>query len=139
MNKRDLPRRLSGDEARAFVASELTRDEDPRGDGPAAFVTASVKEAGGLDALEDAIESFVLGGRAPAKDSALVANVRHAGLLERALDELREAEDMTRRGETTDIIEFSVRRAWELLGEITGETAGADIVDEVFARFCLGK
>jgi tRNA modification GTPase len=36
-------------------------------------------------------------------------------------------------------VEINIRRAWELLGEITGETAGADIVEEIFARFCLGK
>ena len=29
--------------------------------------------------------------------------------------------------------------AWEKLGEITGETVGEDIIDEIFSRFCVGK
>jgi tRNA modification GTPase len=32
-----------------------------------------------------------------------------------------------------------MRRAWELLGSITGDTVADDIVTEIFSRFCLGK
>jgi tRNA modification GTPase len=41
--------------------------------------------------------------------------------------------------EAIDFVEIDVRRAYEMLGEIIGETASDDIIDEVFARFCLGK
>ena len=46
---------------------------------------------------------------------------------------------MTLAGEALDFIEVDVRNAYELLGEITGETVSDDIINEVFARFCLGK
>ena len=32
-----------------------------------------------------------------------------------------------------------VKNAYERLGEIIGETVSDDIINEVFARFCLGK
>ena len=36
-------------------------------------------------------------------------------------------------------IEVDINRSYELLGEIIGETVADDIINEVFARFCLGK
>ncbi|HBI04108.1 MAG TPA: hypothetical protein DDY49_08795, partial [Paenibacillaceae bacterium] len=38
-----------------------------------------------------------------------------------------------------DMIAFDLRRCWELLGEITGETVSEDLLDQIFSRFCLGK
>ena len=38
-----------------------------------------------------------------------------------------------------DFIEVNVRAAFDLLGEITGQTASGEVIDEVFSRFCLGK
>jgi len=32
-----------------------------------------------------------------------------------------------------------LRAAWEKLGEITGDTAGEDLLDQIFSRFCIGK
>ena len=46
---------------------------------------------------------------------------------------------MTLAREALDFIEVDVRNAYDLLGEITGETVSDDIINEVFARFCLGK
>ena len=33
----------------------------------------------------------------------------------------------------------SCKDALRLLGEITGETCAADVLDEIFSRFCIGK
>ena len=41
--------------------------------------------------------------------------------------------------EALDFIEVDVKSAYEQLGEIIGETVSDDIINEVFARFCLGK
>ena len=46
---------------------------------------------------------------------------------------------MTRRTEAIDFIEVNVNAAFSYLGEITGDSASGEIIDEVFARFCLGK
>ena len=42
-------------------------------------------------------------------------------------------------GMSEDFVVIDLRSAWEKLGEITGETIGEDIIDEIFSRFCLGK
>jgi tRNA modification GTPase len=46
---------------------------------------------------------------------------------------------MAGNNEALDFVEVDVRRCWELLGEIIGESVTEDIIDQVFARFCLGK
>ena len=69
----------------------------------------------------------------------MVNNVRHIELLNRAADSLRDAYNMADAGEALDFIEVDVKNAYELLGEITGETVSDDIINEVFSRFCLGK
>ena len=38
-----------------------------------------------------------------------------------------------------DIVEFSLKDAWNTLGEIIGETYTEELLDELFSRFCLGK
>ena len=69
----------------------------------------------------------------------MVNNVRHIELLKQSRDSLRDAMEMTLAREALDFIEVDVRNAYDLLGEITGETVSDYIINEVFARFCLGK
>ena len=103
----------------------------------AVYISARTGE--GLAELEDKIEQFVTGGKVRREDDVIVTSVRHAKLLERAAAELKEAIDMIQRGEAMDFIEVNIRSAYDLLGEITGDTAGDDVLNEVFSRFCLGK
>ena len=46
----------------------------------------------------------------------------------------------TDAGIPIDMVQLDVRAAWELLGEITGDTAGgSSLIDQIFSQFCLGK
>jgi tRNA modification GTPase len=38
-----------------------------------------------------------------------------------------------------DCLTIDVDRALTLMGEITGETVRDEIINEIFARFCVGK
>ena len=69
----------------------------------------------------------------------MVTNVRHKNLLELALHSVEDARAMTQMRQPLEFIEIDVNRSYELLGEIIGETASGEIINEVFARFCLGK
>jgi tRNA modification GTPase len=40
---------------------------------------------------------------------------------------------------SADFIVIDLRSAWEKLGEITGDTVGEDIIDQIFSQFCIGK
>lgn len=108
-------------------------------DGKCPFVMISALTGEGLDELEDCIESFVTGGRVRKEDDVIVTSARHAALLAKAHAELLQAKDMIKASEAMDFIEVNIRAAFDLLGEITGETAGDEVLTEVFSRFCLGK
>ena len=40
---------------------------------------------------------------------------------------------------TLDIVAFEVKRVWNELGKITGESENEEIINEIFSKFCLGK
>ena len=127
-NKEDLPE---------AEGSGLTSARTLLPDAPVVSISSST--GAGLDSLVDAIEAFVTGGRVRREDDVLVTNIRHIDLIERACAELDEALKASRAGEAMDFIEVNVRAAFDLLGEITGQTASGEVIDEVFSRFCLGK
>jgi len=100
--------------------------------------TAVTKDIG-IKELEEKIESLVYGGKVSQSESLLITNARHKDLLSRAERALSDAREAAERKEALDFIEIDVKGAWGLLGEITGDTASEDIINEVFAKFCLGK
>lgn len=105
----------------------------------AEILQTSLLHGEGIEDIEGFIEKMVYGGKVTQKESCMVNNVRHAELLRKAKEAMLDALEMTRRSEAMDFIEIDVKRAYEFLGEIIGETVSDDIIDEVFARFCLGK
>lgn len=96
-------------------------------------------EGAGIDTVEKEIEELVYGGKVRQGESLLISNVRQKNLLEKAGESIRDAIDQTENFAAMDFLEIDVKTAWELLGEIIGETVSENIIDEVFARFCLGK
>ena len=38
-----------------------------------------------------------------------------------------------------DMIAIDIKKAWDLLGEITGESYQDELLDTLFSKFCLGK
>ncbi len=38
-----------------------------------------------------------------------------------------------------DIIQIDLTRAWDLLGEITGDSVHDELINQLFSQFCLGK
>ena len=38
-----------------------------------------------------------------------------------------------------DMIELDLRRIWDLLGEIVGDSYSEELLDELFSKFCVGK
>ena len=71
-------------------------------------------------------------------DALFVTQERHYAALSRAQALLREAEGLCGTV-PPDLWGVPLREAWEALGEITGETANERIIDEIFAKFCVGK
>lgn len=126
INKRDLGEAISIEE----IAAKLPASQ---------VIEASLLKGQGITEIEDAVEDLVYGGEIVQKESMMVNNVRHIELLQQAVKSLTDALHMSEIREALDFIEVDVKNAYERLGEIIGETVSDDIINEVFARFCLGK
>jgi tRNA modification GTPase len=103
------------------------------------WAAVSAHTGQGIDELADRLCALALGGAAPADDTLLVANPRHAAALQRARDHVAAARSAHDAGEPTDLLTIDLTAAVQALGEITGESATDDLLDRIFSRFCIGK
>lgn len=103
------------------------------------IIETSMEQNLGIKEIEEEIEKLVYGGKVKQGESLVVTNVRHSQLLVDSKASLNDGANMAKLGEALEFIEIDIKRAYELLGEIIGETVSEDIINEVFARFCLGK
>ena len=101
-------------------------------------IATSMTEDIGLEELEEKIvaQSFGLEGD---DTLPLIGNMRQIHELNEALKSAYDARSGIERQEAYDYIEVDVRNAYEHLGRIIGEEASGDILQEVFANFCVGK
>lgn len=126
VNKTDLPAVLTMGEVEAFAAGKTV-------------IKISALEGTGVAALEKAIVDLVYSGRVSQGEGAFVNNVRHKHILELAQSLLAEVLATIAADMPPDCIVVDLRAAWEKLGEISGETVGEDIIDQIFSQFCIGK
>lgn len=99
-------------------------------------VAVSSKTGEGLEELKKSIAEKSFGGKS--LDSAYVLEARHYACLTRAYEKLCEAEANAGTF-PLDMLSLDIREGWRALGEITGDTADEEIINTVFAKFCVGK
>lgn len=126
LNKTDLETKLDIEKVREIAG------ENP-------IVATSLVNDEGLEALEEAIKTLFFAGDIDAGDATYVSNVRHIALLHQALDALNAVTTGIQLGMPVDIVQIDMTRAWDLLGEITGDSVQDELLDQLFNQFCLGK
>jgi len=73
------------------------------------------------------------------KDATYLTNARGLSLLKQAKEEIKEVNRGIEEKQPIDMIEIDLKKIWELLGEITGETYQEELINQLFSQFCLGK
>ena len=68
-----------------------------------------------------------------------MTNARHIALLEQAKVALEAVLTGLEQELPVDLVQIDMTRAWELLGEITGDSYQDELLDQLFSQFCLGK
>jgi len=104
-----------------------------------AVESISASKSEGLEVLVSYVKEMVYGGFAKMSHHAVLSNVRHISLMRRAHTQLTQAIHTIDSGMLIDCAVTDIREAWELLGEITGDSVGESLIDALFSRFCLGK
>jgi len=126
LNKSDLPR---GMDAKTLV--EIGLDDD--------YISMSALTGEGLKELEERMREKIVGGKVEADHGVLVTDARHFAVLRKAARELDHALKTIREDGGPELIAFDVRSSLDILGNITGEVTSADILNDIFGRFCIGK
>src|SRR5262249_42311157 len=101
-------------------------------------VRVSAVTGDGLDALRSALASLLGVGRAGGLAGA-VANPRHADALARARAALARAGEAAQAGAPGEIVALELREGLAALGEVSGRSATEELLERIFARFCIGK
>ena len=94
-----------------------------------------------VDELAEAILACIGSGRTVSAvgSRAMLTRARHKQAVQNAQASLRQALETVRQGLPLDLIAVDLYAALEFLGEITGETVRENVLDRIFAQFCIGK
>ena len=114
----------------------LTADEVRAAFGDVPTVAVCAPRGEGMEALKEALAAFVPEDGA---ESSALSQARHVEAARRACAALSDAVAALSDGMPLDVAAVDLSAALDALGEITGETMSEKVIDEVFAKFCVGK
>ena len=103
------------------------------------IISASAKEEQGIQELEETVEKMFLTGTISFNDQIYITNVRQKNALVSASESMKKVVESIGAGMPEDFFSIDLMDAYETLGSITGESAGEDLVNEIFSKFCMGK
>lgn len=103
------------------------------------IVSISAKEETGIEEFGNVLKEMFFKGDLHFNDEIYITNVRQKNALQRAYESLKKVKESIEIGMPEDFYSIDLMDAYESLGEITGETIGEDLVNEIFNKFCMGK
>lgn len=146
LTKEDLELiRLTNDKKRIIILNKtdleekLDRKELAKISGNAPVYATSILKNEGVEALEEAIAKLFFNGIENSQSTVMVTNARHIALLKKAQNSLDSVLEGISSGMPVDLVQIDMTEAWNLLGEITGESYEDELLDQLFSQFCLGK
>ena len=93
----------------------------------------------GIDHLRDKIVKWAGGENPVDLAEAIVPNLRHKLLLEKTLSAAETITEELQKETSTELVAIHLKEAIDALGEIVGDSAKVDVLDQIFSRFCVGK
>ena len=123
----------TGDRRRAMRV--VSKGDELRGDAGGMIVTSAVTGAG-IEELKEAIVGMVGAG---GEEGVVVTSERQRDLVVRAAEALGRAAGAVEAGQTEEVLALEVREAARALAQVLGEEVGEEMLDALFARFCIGK
>lgn len=124
---------------KADLAGKLDRDQLANYVQPQELLETSMLEHLGIDQVQERIANYFFQGQMGERDASYLSNSRHIALLEQAQVALAEVINGIQAGMPVDLIQIDFTRAWDLLGEITGDSVQDELLTQLFSQFCLGK
>lgn len=99
----------------------------------------SVPGRHGLDQLLRRLDQLVQEQFAPPEAAPMIVNERQRAAIEECEEGLRAASESLERKLQEEVILVDLYRAANALGALTGAISHAEILESIFAKFCIGK
>lgn len=103
------------------------------------IVYTNTNSTEGIKSLKEKIIELFQLENIKSKDYTYLTNARQISLAKKAYQSLHDAEEGLKNELPIDMIEIDLKETFDLLGEIIGETYSEEILDHLFANFCVGK
>ena len=102
-------------------------------------VKGNTIDINGLDSLKNKIVELFDLEKINNSNLEMASSAREIGLIKEALNSIENALNNVSSQLPVDMIAIDIKKAWDLLGEITGESYQDELLDTLFSKFCLGK
>ncbi len=102
-------------------------------------ISTSALTGSGISDLRAGILRFIGGDAGTQRESGLLTNVRHAGLIKDSLQAIHAAEVAVTGKIPHEMLLMDLYNALRPLDQITGATTTDDILNLIFSTFCIGK
>ncbi len=103
------------------------------------IVKISALKREGIEKLNQTISELFKINDIQVDNETIVTNIRHKEMIRKAKEYNNEALQTLKAKMPLDVITVYIKEILEALGNITGENVSENIINEIFAKFCLGK
>ena len=132
LNKSDLDTVVTEEMIRERISQKGVQKQIP-------VIAISAKEEQGIKELENTVKAMFLKGDLSFNEEVYITNARQKNALVNARESMRKVIFSIDAGMPEDFYSIDLMDAYESLGNITGESIGEDLVNEIFSKFCMGK
>ena len=102
-------------------------------------VYGSTMQIFGINALKDKIKELFNMEEIEKGDFNYLSNARHIATIHECISVVESIKEGLKNGLPIDMLEIDIKKIWELLGNLIGESYDEELLDNIFSRFCLGK
>lgn len=103
------------------------------------IIELSAKQGTGKDILHNLLKEMFFNNEVSYNDELYITNLRHKNLLYDAKESLSKVLESISMGMGEDFYTIDLMAAYASLGKIIGEELEDDLVNKIFAEFCMGK
>jgi tRNA modification GTPase len=93
----------------------------------------------GIGTLKELIVKNVTGDIGRIADHSIIPNLRHENALKKCRDAVHRVVDGLQDNRPVELIAIDTKEAVDWLDSIIGTKSSADVLDQIFSQFCIGK
>lgn len=130
---------LNKSDLESVVSENTIKDLWKNEDNNISIIKTSTKENIGMDILENTVKEMFFKGDISFNDEIFITSLRHKEALLDSYNSLTMVKRSLEDDMPEDFYSIDLMSAYASLGLIIGEEVGEDLVNEIFAKFCMGK